>query len=114
MQKDFGAQAHALPNAMNTACGSISISNCVIFSTKLRKNLAQKAFAVSMATAQRLTACGYVGIDSGSRDLDKFAKAGFHVTKSEFVDTLLIDELPMAVECKLISYQPEPWPWRVR
>ena len=44
---------------------------------------------------------------SGNTNLDKFAEAGFHATKSEFVDAPLIDELPMAVECKLISYDPE-------
>ena len=27
--------------------------------------------------------------------------------KSEFVDAPLIDELPMAVECRLVSYDPE-------
>ena len=48
-----------------------------------------------------------MGIVSGSKEPDKFAKAGFHATKSEFVDAPLIDELPMAVECKLISYDPD-------
>ena len=35
---------------------------------------------------------------------DKFAKAGFHATKSEFVDAPLIDELPLAMECKVKSF----------
>ena len=35
---------------------------------------------------------------------DKFAKAGFHATKSEFVDAPLIDELPMALECRVKSF----------
>ena len=48
-----------------------------------------------------------MGIVSGNKVPDKFARAGFHATKSEFVDAPLIDELPMAVECKLISYDPE-------
>ena len=30
-----------------------------------------------------------------------------HVTKSEFVDAPLIDELPMALECKVKSYEDE-------
>ena len=34
-------------------------------------------------------------------------KAGWHTTKSEFVDAPLIDELPMAVECRLMSYDPK-------
>lgn len=36
---------------------------------------------------------------------DKFVKAGFHATKSEYVNAPLIDELPMALECKVKSYE---------
>jgi flavin reductase (DIM6/NTAB) family NADH-FMN oxidoreductase RutF len=48
-----------------------------------------------------------VGIVSGNKEPNKFHKAGFHATKSEFVDAPLIDELPMALECKVISYDTE-------
>ena len=34
-------------------------------------------------------------------------KAGWHTTKSAFVDAPLIDELPMALECELVSYDTE-------
>ena len=34
-------------------------------------------------------------------------RAGFHVTKSEHVDAPVIDELPLALECKLVSYGEE-------
>ena len=60
-----------------------------------------------MATTEYMAACDYVGIVSGNKEPDKFAKAGFHATKSAFVDAPLIDELPMALECELISYDPE-------
>ena len=100
------------PNAMNAAWGGISedneVSICISAGHKTTANiLARKAFTVSMATADYVTACVYVGIVSGNKVPDKFARAGFHATKSEFVDAPLIDELPMAVECKLISYDPE-------
>ena len=52
-------------------------------------------------------ACDYVGIVSGTKEPDKFAKAGFHAVKSEFIDAPLIEELPIAVECRLKSYDPE-------
>ena len=127
MRKNFGAKAmcypmpvyiigtyneDGTPNAMNAAWGGISeeqeISICVSADHKTTENiLARKAFTVSMATAKYMKACDYVGIVSGTKEPDKFAKAGFHATKSEFVDAPLIDELPMAVECKLISYDPE-------
>ena len=69
--------------------------------------LTRKAFTVSMATAEQMVACDYVGLVSGKDVADKVAKAGWHTTKSEFVDAPLIDELPMAVECRLVSYDPE-------
>ena len=104
--------ADGTPNAMNAAWGGISedqeITICVDSSHKTAENLlARKAFTVSMATAQMMTACDYVGIVSGNKEPDKFAKAGFHATKSEFVDAPLIDELPMALECRVLSYDPE-------
>ena len=127
MRKNFGAKAmcypmpvfiigtynaDGTPNAMNAAWGGISeeteITICVDSSHKTAENLlARKAFTVSMATAKMLSACDYVGIVSGNKVPDKFAKAGFHATKSEFVDAPLIDELPMALECRVISYDTE-------
>ena len=97
------------PNVMNAAWGGISeekeISICVDYEHKTTENIMlRKAFTVSMATAKYVTACDYVGIVSGDKVPDKFAKAGFHATKSEFVDAPLIDELPLALECELISY----------
>ena len=127
MRKNFGAKPlcypqpvfilaaydeNGVPNAMNAAWGGISddeeISVCVSADHKTMRNiLAKKAFTVSMATADYVGACDYVGIVSGNKVPDKFAKAGFHATKSEFVDAPLIDELPMAMECELVSYDPE-------
>jgi flavin reductase (DIM6/NTAB) family NADH-FMN oxidoreductase RutF len=104
--------ADGTPNAMNAAWGGISeeaeISICVDNSHKTAENLiTRKAFTVSMATADMMVACDYVGIVSGNKEPDKFAKAGFHATKSEFVDAPLIDELPMALECQVVSYDAE-------
>lgn len=127
MRKNFGAKAmcypmpvfiigtynaDGTPNAMNAAWGGINeeteISICVDSSHKTAENLmARKAFTVSMATRSQLTACDYVGIVSGHKEPDKFGKAGFHAAKSEFVDAPLIDELPMALECEVISYDAE-------
>ena len=127
MRKNFGAKAlcypmpvfiiatynaDGTPNAMNAAWGGISeeteISICVDSGHKTAENLkARKAFTVSMATAQYVDACDYVGLVSGRKEPDKFAKAGFHATPSSFVDAPLIDELPMALECEVISYDEE-------
>ena len=127
MRKNFGAKpmcypmpvyiigtygADGTPNAINAAWGGISedteISICISADHKTTENsLSRKAFTVSMATAKYIAACDYVGIVSGNQEPDKFARAGFHATKSDFVDAPLIDELPMALECALISYDPE-------
>ena len=127
MRKNFGAKAmcyhmpvfiigtynaDGTPNAMNAAWGGISeeaeITICVDNTHKTAQNLlARKAFTVSMATAGMTAACDYVGIVSGNKEPDKFARAGFHATKSEFVDAPLIDELPMALECEVLSYDEE-------
>lgn len=97
---------------MNAAWGGIDLDDqinlCLSAGHKTVKNLLiTKAFTVSMATVEQMVACDYVGIVSGNREPDKFAKAGFHATKSEFVNAPLIDELPMAVECEVLSYAPE-------
>jgi len=127
MRKNFGARPclypqpvfiigtyseDGTPNAMNAAWGGISeekeITICVDASHKTAKNIITKgAFTVSMADAAHVVECDYVGVVSGNDVPDKVAKAGFHVTKAEFVDAPLFDELPMALECKLISFDEE-------
>lgn len=81
---------------------------CLSAGHKTVKNiLKRKAFTVSMADAAHVAACDYVGIVSANDVPDKLEKAGFHTTRSEFVDAPLIDELPMALECRLVSYDEE-------
>lgn len=104
--------ADGMPDAMNAAWGGISEENelfiCLSPEHKTTENLlARGAYTVSIATVDQLAACDYVGIVSGNDVPDKFARAGFHASKAEFVDAPLIDELPMALECRLISYDPE-------
>ena len=126
MRKNFGAKPYTYPqpvfilaaydengkpDAMNAAWGGISdgseLTMCISAGHKTTKSiLAHKAFTVSMADAAHLVACDYVGIISGNQQPDKFAKAGFHAVQSEFVDAPLIEELPIAVECRLKSYDP--------
>ncbi len=127
MRKNFGAKPwtypqpvfiigsydeNGKPDAMNAAWGGIScdteICMCISEGHKTTRNiLERKAFTVSMATVDQLTACDYVGITSGNNTPDKMEKAGFHTVKSEFVDAPVIEELPMTLECRLLSYDPE-------
>lgn len=100
------------PNAMNAAWGGIftddHIGICISDGHKTTKNiLATKAFTVSMATVEQLTACDYVGIISGDKEPDKFAKAGFTATRSEVANAPIINELPLTLECEMVSYDIE-------
>ena len=127
MRKNFGAKPicypqpvfilaaydeNGVPNAMNAAWGGISddkeISFCISAGHKTTHDiLARKAFTVSMADAAHVVECDYVGVVSGNDVPDKLARCSFRTTKSEFVDAPLIDELAMALECRLVSYDPE-------
>ena len=127
MRKNLGAKTAVYPmpvfmigsydengiaNLMNAAWGGISedkeISICVSENHKTTANiLASRAFTVSIATADFVKECDYLGLVSGNNVPNKLEKCGFHATKSEFVNAPIIDELPMAVECELISYDAE-------
>ncbi|MBE6636205.1 MAG: flavin reductase family protein [Ruminococcaceae bacterium] len=127
MRKDFGAKPilypqpvfilatydeAGIPNAMNAAWGGLSeeteITLCISAEHKTAANLlARRAFTVSMADAAHVSACDYVGIVSGNEVPDKLMRAGFHTSPSAHVDAPLIEELPMALECKVISYDPD-------
>ena len=99
---------NGVPNAMNAAWGITTDYKEITISMsehKTTKNFEKrKAFTVSMATEEFMKACDYVGIVSANDVPDKFSRAGFHATKSEFVDAPLIDELPMALECRVKSF----------
>lgn len=100
---------NGVPNAMNAAWGMITDYQEITISLsehKTTENLAQTgAFTVSMATENTVTACDYVGVETAKKVADKFAKAGFHATRSRRVNAPFIDELPMALECKVKSFE---------
>lgn len=124
MRKNFGAKCwlfpmpvlivgsydeNGVPNAMNAAWGGIYDTNlvmvCLADDHKTTDNIKKSgAFTISFATADRVIPCDYVGITSANDVPDKFARAGFHATKSELVNAPIIDELPMTVECRLVKF----------
>lgn len=127
MKKNFGKQTqlypmpvliiatydeNGKPDAMNAAWGGIHDTNqigiCISPEHKTAKNLLQtKAFTVSIADSAHVAECDYLGIVSANNEPEKLAKAGFTVTKSEFVNAPVINELPMVLECSLVSYDQE-------
>ena len=124
MWKDFGSKPWSYPQpvwilaaydedgtpcAMNAAWGGISEVNqvaiCLSPGHKTVKNILKTgAFTVSMATEQYAVECDYLGIASGNSVPDKLAHCGLHTEKAAHVNAPLILELPMALECKLLSY----------
>ena len=124
MRKNFGAQSwlypmpvlmvgtydeNGAPNVMNAAWGGVYDTNlvmiCLAHEHKTTENIKKTgAFTVSFATVDTVVPCDYVGIISANDEPDKFAKAGFHAEKSEFVNAPIIKELPMTVECKLVKF----------
>lgn len=100
--------ADGKPDAMNAAWGGQYNNDQVMLclgSHKTTDNIRlKKAFTVSFATAPTVIASDYVGIVSANDTPDKIEKAGFTVTKSEFVDAPLFNELPFSLECKLLKF----------
>lgn len=121
MRKNFGVKSwfyplpvlivgtydeHGNADAMNAAWGGLYDSDlvelCLSAGHKTTKNIkAKKAFTVAFGTADTVAACDYVGLVSGNTESEKLKKAGFTVEKSKFVDAPIINELPLALECKL-------------
>ena len=100
---------NGVPNAMNAAWGGIydtdQVMVCLAHDHKTTENIKKTgAFTLSFATAETVAPCDYVGIVSANDQPDKFARAGFHAEKSEFVNAPIICELPMTVECRLIKF----------
>ena len=124
MKKNFGAKPwtypqpvfivasydeNGIPDAMNAAWGGISndteLSLCLSAGHKTVKNIkARGAFTVSMADASHVAECDYLGIVSANDVPNKLEISGFHTSNSEFVDAPLIEELKLALECRLVSY----------
>ncbi|MGN1182056.1 MAG: flavin reductase family protein [Faecalibacillus sp.] len=127
MRKNFGAKAYLYPqpvliiatydenhqaDAMNAAWGGISDSNEIMLSLssshKTVKNiLAGSDLTISIATADYVKECDYVGIVSGNDVDDKLAQTAFHIIPSSKVNAPIIEELPLTLECQMKSYQDE-------
>lgn len=98
------------PNAMNAAWGVITDNDEISISMgdhKTTDNLKVNGgdFTVSFATEDTVVPCDYVGVVSGRSEPKKWEKTGFTAVKSELVNAPLIQELPMALECKFRSFE---------
>ena len=62
------------------------------------------AFTVSFADVNTVAESDYFGLVSGSKVPDKVARVGFTVTPSPNVDAPIINEYPLTLECKVVSW----------
>ena len=100
------------PDAMNAAWGgqvgmtqlSVSLSSSHKTTANIKLN---REFTVAYATADQIAACDYVGIVSGNKVWNKLEKCGITVKKSDKVNAPIIDQLPVAIECRVIDIQEE-------
>lgn len=123
MRKNFGKKTVITPlpvlmigtydsdgnaNVMNAAWGGQCGPNHIritLSEHKTTQNLREKGeFTLSFATKSTVTISDYFGVVSG-KDEDKIAKSGVHVTKAENVDAPIIEEYPLTLECKVLSFE---------
>lgn len=123
MRKDFGAKPWLYPrpvliiatynpdgsaDAMNAAWGGLydgdKVVLCLSAGHRTTANIKAKgAFTVSFADAAHVVPTDYVGMVSANNEPNKLEKAGFHTAPSALVDAPLIEELPVAMECRLLK-----------
>lgn len=123
MRKNFGTKSWFYPlpvliigtynadgtaDAMNAAWGGLYDSDkvvlCLSAGHRTTANIKRSgAFTVGFADAAHVVPSDYVGIVSANSEPKKMEKSGFHVTRSEFVEAPLIDELPVALECRFLK-----------
>ena len=100
------------PNAMNaawgTVCDTAQVVICLSATHKTVKNLLKtKAFTVAIADSKNTVQADFVGVVSANTVPNKLSKTGWTVTQSQFVNAPIIENLPLVLECKLVSYDTE-------
>lgn len=97
--------ANAMTAAWGGVCDYSKVSVIIDRGHKTAKNLvANKAFTLSIADLPHLKEADYLGIVSGNKTADKVSKAGLTVSKSAQVDAPILEDFPLTLECRLISY----------
>ncbi len=97
-------------NVMNAAWGTMQERDKVALNLtethKTVKNIKKRgAFTVSIADAAHVVEADYFGVESGNKVSNKFENSGLTAAKSEIVDSPIINEFPLCLECEFIEYQ---------
>lgn len=97
------------PNAMNAAWGGVCSSEppCVMIAIRKERHtydniMRRKAFTVNFPDAAHVKEADYFGLISGKKG-NKFEAVDLTTEKSQYVDAPVIEEFPLALECKCID-----------
>jgi len=63
------------------------------------------AFTVSFADERTVAESDYFGLVSANKVPDKVSKAGFTITPSPNVNAPIVDQYPLTLECKVVSFE---------
>ena len=97
---------HGTVQAMNAAWGQICNSDRIALfideeHATTQALLKTKCFTVSLADKAHMDVADFLGIASGNKMPDKFARTGYHAVKSAAMNAPVIDEFPVVMECEL-------------
>lgn len=97
------------PDIMTAARGGVAdidkIFICIDHNHKTMENiLFHKQFTVSIGTKDFVQSEDYVGLVSLKDDPNKITKSKFTTSKSSKINAPIINELPLTLECELISF----------
>ena len=92
----------AMYAAWGTICDMDKIALIIDEEHKTTKNIrVSGAFTVSLADREHTAEADFLGIATGNKMPDKFAKSGLSAEKSAFVNAPVIPEFPVTMECEL-------------
>ena len=97
------------PDVMMAAwAGQLDYKQIVISLSKHKttENLALTgAFTISFADERTVAESDYFGLVSGNKEPNKVAKAGFTITPSPNVNAPIVNEYPLTLECRVVSFE---------
>ena len=97
------------PDVMMAAWAGQYDHNKIVISLSKHKttdNLEQTgAFTISFADERTVAESDFFGLVSGNKVPDKVAKTGFSFIPSPNVDAPIINQYPLTIECKVVSFE---------
>lgn len=102
---DENGVADAMNAAWGTVCDTDMVTICLSATHKTVKNLLKtKAFTVAMADEKNVIPADFVGVVSANDTPNKLERTGWQIQKGEKVNAPVILDLPLTLECELVSY----------